>query len=56
MSLFKSNKYILSTVAVASVLILSACGEQPQQQQGAMPVDVFAVKTENIPVISHLTG
>jgi efflux transporter, RND family, MFP subunit len=56
MSLFKSNKYILSTVAVASVLILSACGEQPQQQQRAMPVDVFAVKTENIPVISHLTG
>ena len=56
MSLFKSNKYILSTVAVASVLILSACGEQPQKQQGAMPVDVFAVKTENIPVISHLTG
>ena len=45
MSLFKSNKYILSTVAVASVLILSACGEQPQQQQRAMPVDVFAVKT-----------
>ena len=53
--LLKKHKFIISC-AVASAVLLSACGQQQQQQRGAMPVDIFTVKTDNIPVISHLTG
>jgi membrane fusion protein, multidrug efflux system len=55
MSLFKTKNLIPCTFA-AAVLTLTACGEAPQQQHGAMPVDVTVVTTMDVPVVSHLTG
>ncbi|MGN1280414.1 MAG: efflux RND transporter periplasmic adaptor subunit [Succinivibrio sp.] len=46
----------LMSCTIATAVIFSSCGQQEQQQHGAMPVDVFTIKTENIPVISHLSG
>ena len=53
--LFDVKKYLLPS-AVLAALTLVGCGDQPQQQGGALPVDVYVVTTENVPVISHLTG
>ncbi len=55
MSLFDFKKLTLPCIA-ASVLALTACDQVQQQQKQAMPVDVYTVKTMDVPVISHLTG
>lgn len=55
MSLFDLKKLAVSCLA-ASVFALTACDQAQQQQNQAMPVDVYTVKTMDVPVISHLTG
>ena len=48
--------YLLSSFVIASLSLTSACGKAPQQQNGAMPVDVYEVVQKDVPVISHLSG
>lgn len=50
------KKYLLSSFVIASLSLTSACGKAPQQQHGAMPVDIFEVVQKDVPVISHLSG
>lgn len=52
---FDVKKYLIPSALLAAVT-LTACDKAPQQQFGALPVDVYVVKSENVPVISHLTG
>ena len=46
------KKYLLSSFVIASLSLTSACGKAPQQQHGAMPVDIFEVVQKDVPVIS----
>ena len=55
MSMSKVNKYLLPCALFASIA-LTACGEAPQQQQHALPVDIFTVEAKDIPLVDHLTG
>ena len=48
MSMSKVNKYLLPCALFASIA-LTACGEAPQQQQHALPVDIFTVEAKDIP-------
>ena len=49
MSMSKVNKYLLPCALFASIA-LTACGEAPQQQQHALPVDIFTVEAKDIPL------
>lgn len=51
----KVNKSLLPCALFASIA-LTACGEAPQQQQHALPVDIFTVEAKDIPLVDHLTG
>ncbi|MGN0909285.1 MAG: efflux RND transporter periplasmic adaptor subunit, partial [Succinivibrio sp.] len=46
----------LAAFAVAAAIATQGCSKQQQAQQGAVPVDVYTVKTMNVPVTSRLTG
>lgn len=46
----------LASLAVAAAIAIQGCGKQQQAQQQAVPVDVYTVKTMNVPVTSRLTG
>ena len=55
MFVFDAKKFLIPS-ALLVALSLSGCGQDEQQKAFALPVDVFVIKAENVPVISHLTG
>ncbi|MGN0902249.1 MAG: efflux transporter periplasmic adaptor subunit, partial [Succinivibrio sp.] len=55
MSLTKLNKYLLAATFIGA-FTFTGCGEAPNQQHGALPVDVYLVENKDVSVISHLTG
>ncbi len=52
----KNLRLSAAAAAVSAALLLSSCGDEPQQAAQALPVDVYTVSTIDVPVVSHLTG
>lgn len=52
----KKTSYTAAAAAIAALLLASCEGEQVQQAEQALPVDVFTVTLLDVPVVSRLTG